>query len=78
VTPYNVASGQPFTIGEMASLLAAAGGGQEPVVTGEYRSFDVRHVVASPEAAVEGLGFRAEVRPEDGLARLATDPLSTR
>ncbi|MGI9083924.1 MAG: NAD-dependent epimerase/dehydratase family protein [Aeromicrobium sp.] len=78
LTPYNVASGHPFTIGEMASALAGAGDGPEPVVTGEYRAFDVRHVVASPDAAVEGLGFRAEVHPEDGLSRLATDPLRTR
>ena len=78
VTPYNVASGHPFTIGEMAVVLARAGNGPEPVVTGEYRAFDVRHVVASPEAAFDGLGFRAEIRPEDGLAGLATDPLRTR
>jgi len=78
VTPYNVASGHPFTIGEMAAVLARAGDGPQPVVTGEYRAFDVRHVVASPDAAVDGLGFRAEVQPEDGLARLATDPLRTR
>jgi dTDP-L-rhamnose 4-epimerase len=78
VTPYNIASGHPFTIGEMAAVLARAGEGPEPVVTGEYRPFDVRHVVASPDAAVDGLGFRAEVRPEDGLTRLATDPLRTR
>jgi dTDP-L-rhamnose 4-epimerase len=82
VTPYNIASGHPFTIGQMATVLARAGsaddGGPEPVVTGGYRTFDVRHVIASPEAAVEGLGFVAAVRPEDGLARLATDPLRTR
>ncbi len=78
VTPYNIASGHPFTIGEMAAALARAGEGPAPVVTGEYRAFDVRHVVASPDAAVDGLGFRAEVRPEDGLARLATDPLRAR
>jgi dTDP-L-rhamnose 4-epimerase len=78
VTAYNVASGQPFTIGEMAAVLARAGDGPDPVVTGEYRPFDVRHVVASSDAAVEGLGFRAAVSPEDGLARLATDPLRTR
>ncbi len=78
VTPYNIASGHPFTIGEMAAVLARAGEGPEPVVTGEYRAFDVRHVVASPDAAVEGLGFQAAVWPEDGLARLATDPLRTR
>ena len=78
VTPYNVASGHQFTIGQMATVLARAGGGPEPVVTGQYRTFDVRHVIASPEAAVDGLGFVASVRPEDGLARLATDPLRTR
>jgi dTDP-L-rhamnose 4-epimerase len=78
LTPYNVASGTTFTIGQMASTLAAAAGGQEPVLTGDYRAFDVRHVVASPEAAKEGLGFEAEIRPEGGLAALATDPLRTR
>ena len=78
VTPYNVASGHPFTIGEMAAVLARAGEGPEPVVTGEYRAFDVRHVVASPDAAVDGLGFSARTMPEHGLARLATDPLRTR
>jgi dTDP-L-rhamnose 4-epimerase len=78
VTPYNVASGTPFKIGEMAAVLANAGGGPQPVTTGQYRPFDVRHVVASPDAAVDGLGFRAAVRAEDGLARLATDPLRTR
>ena len=74
-TAYNVASGTPFTIGQMAEVLAAAFGGPPPTLTGESRAFDVRHVVASPRRAVEGLGFRAEVRPEDGIARLASDPL---
>jgi dTDP-L-rhamnose 4-epimerase len=74
-TAYNVASGTPFTIGQMAEVLAASCGGPAPEVTGDFRAFDVRHVVASPLRAVEGLGFRAEVRPEDGIARLASDPL---
>ena len=78
VTPYNIASGHTFTIGEMAAVLAQAGEGPHPVVTGEYRGFDVRHVVASPDAAVDGLGFRAEIGPEAGLAQLASDPLRTR
>ncbi len=78
VTAYNLASGHPFTIGQMASVLAAAAGGKSPVYTGEYRRFDVRHVVASPEAAIRGLGFIADVMPQDGLAALATDPLRTR
>lgn len=78
LTPYNIASGTTFTIGQMASTLAAAAGGLEPVLTGDYRRFDVRHVVASPEAAKAGLGFSAEISPEIGLAALATDPLRTR
>lgn len=78
LTPYNVASGTTFTIGQMASTLAAAAGGREPVQSGDYRAFDVRHVVASPAAAKAGLGFSAEIGPEEGLAALATDPLRLR
>ena len=78
VTPYNIASGQPFTIGNMAATLAEAAGAAEPRVTGDYRRFDVRHVVASPKGAAVGLGFTAEIGPETGLAQLATDPLRTR
>ena len=78
LTPYNVASGHTFTIGQMAETLATAAGGADPVRTGDYRAFDVRHVVASPDKARAGLGFTAEVAPEDGLARLATDPLRVR
>lgn len=75
VTPYNVASGSPFTIGQMADILAAAFGGTTPVVTGDFRRYDVRHVVASPRRAIDGLGFRAAIRPEEGIARLASEPL---
>ena len=78
VTAYNVASGQPFTIGAMAEQLAKAAGGPAPIVTGDYRAFDVRHIVASPQAAVEGLGFTAAISPVEGIAALATDPLRRR
>lgn len=71
LTAYNISSGHPFTIGQMAEVLADAAGGQKPVVTGDYRVFDVRHVVASPQRAAERLGFRATIAPEDGLAQLA-------
>jgi dTDP-L-rhamnose 4-epimerase len=73
---YNVASGEPHTVGEMATALAAAFGGElEPVVTGEYRLGDVRHVVASPAAAAADLGFRAEIRFAEGMAEFAHAPL---
>jgi len=69
---YNVASGEPHTVGEMATALAAAfGGGLEPVVTGQYRLGDVRHVVASPARSGADLGFRAQVRFADGIAEFA-------
>jgi dTDP-L-rhamnose 4-epimerase len=72
---YNVASGEPHTVGEMASALAAAFGGIEPVVTGEYRLGDVRHIVASPAAAARHLGFGAEISFADGIAEFARAPL---
>jgi dTDP-L-rhamnose 4-epimerase len=69
---YNVASGEPHTVGEMAVALAGAfDGGIEPVITGEYRLGDVRHVVASPAAAAADLGFRAQVRFAEGMAEFA-------
>jgi dTDP-L-rhamnose 4-epimerase len=69
---YNVASGEPHTVGEMATALADAfGGGLDPVVTGEYRLGDVRHVVASPAAAAADLGFRAQIGFAEGMAEFA-------
>ncbi|MDQ3104279.1 MAG: NAD-dependent epimerase/dehydratase family protein [Actinomycetota bacterium] len=75
LTPYNVCSGQPRTIGQLADALAEAVGGPRPVVTGEHRAADVRHVVAAPDAAREGLGFQAAVAPEEGLRVFAGAPL---
>ena len=72
---YNVASGEPHTVGEMAAALAAAFGGAAPVVTGEYRLGDVRHVVASPAAAAEHLGFRAQTPFAEGITEFASAPL---
>jgi len=73
---FNVASGEPRTVGEMARALAAAfGGGLDPVVTGEYRLGDVRHIVASPALAAADLGFRAQIGFTAGMAEFARAPL---
>ncbi len=74
---FNVASGEPHTVGEMASALAGAFGGPAPEVTGRYRLGDVRHVVAAPDAAASasGLGFRAETSFAAGMAEFAHAPL---
>ncbi|WP_084958629.1 NAD-dependent epimerase/dehydratase family protein [Thermoactinospora rubra] len=68
---YNIASGTPRTVGEMAAALAAARGGPAPVVTGEYRLGDVRHIVASPDRARAGLGFRAACGFDAGMKEFA-------
>ncbi len=72
---YNIASGEPHTIGAMASALASAFGGPQPQVTGQYRLGDVRHVVASPERAQRELGFRAQIPFAAGIAQFAKAPL---
>jgi dTDP-L-rhamnose 4-epimerase len=71
---YNVCSGQPVSIGEVAAYVAR-GSGLTPEVTGGYRLGDVRHVVASPELAAEELGFRAQVSPAEGLVAFAGEPM---
>jgi dTDP-L-rhamnose 4-epimerase len=71
---YNVCSGEPVSILDVARLVGS-GTGIEPEVTGGYRLGDVRHVVASPERARVELGFTAAVRPGDGLPAFATAPL---
>jgi dTDP-L-rhamnose 4-epimerase len=73
---YNVCSGHPIPIREVASLVArGAAHPQEPAINGAYRAGDVRHVVASPALAARELGFTAAVLPEIGLPAFATAPL---
>ena len=72
---YNVASGRVTTVGAMATALAQAMHGPAPVVTGNFRAGDVRHVTASPVRARAELGFAAAVGLEEGLRSFATAPL---
>ena len=73
---FNVASGTPHSVLEMAAALADAfEGAERPVVTGEWRGGDVRHIVASAERAAGGLGFRAREEFEAGMREFATAPL---
>jgi len=74
-TPANVCSGQPVSILDVARRISAARGGPEPVISGRYRSGDVRHIVADPAYAADVLGFRASVSPDDGLDEFAFAPL---
>ena len=74
-TPANVCSGKPISILEVANELCEARGDVPPLVTGQYRSGDVRHIVASPAGAAELLGFHAVIDPRDGLREFAYAPL---
>jgi dTDP-L-rhamnose 4-epimerase len=76
---YNIASGEPHTVGEMAGAMAQAFGDEpelRPIVSGRWRLGDVRHIVASPYRASDGLGFCAEVGFAEGMAELATATLA--
>ncbi|HCT76282.1 MAG TPA: NAD-dependent dehydratase [Micromonosporaceae bacterium] len=75
ITAYNIASGRPHTILDMATALAGAMNGPAPQVTGRYRAGDVRHVTASPQRAQRELGFTSRVPLAQGLADFAKAPL---
>jgi dTDP-L-rhamnose 4-epimerase len=71
VRAFNVGSGTPRTVGDMASALARALNGPSPVVTGQYRLGDVRHITADSSRLREDLGWRPQVEFADGMAELA-------
>ncbi|NUV62708.1 NAD(P)-dependent oxidoreductase [Streptomyces sp. CAI-85] len=71
LTVFNTGSGEPRTVGEMARALAAAHGGPEPVVTGEYRLGDVRHITADSSRLRAELGWKPAVGFEEGMREFA-------
>jgi dTDP-L-rhamnose 4-epimerase len=73
VRAYNVATGRPATVLDLATELAAAVAGPPPVVTGRYRAGDVRHVTASSARLRNELGWMAQVEFADGVAQLARE-----
>ena len=75
VGAYNVGSGEQHTILELARALALFLRAPEPLVTGEHRASDVRHVFASSEKAARELGFRARTSFADGVRAYAREPL---
>ena len=74
---FNVATGTPRSVGEMAGVLSDAAGADapRPVITGEYRLGDVRHVFASADRAREVLGFSANEDFRAGMAEFSRSPL---
>jgi dTDP-L-rhamnose 4-epimerase len=72
---FNVGSGDVHTIGEIAEQLSLHSGGAAPVVTGEYRLGDVRHITASSERLKTELGWQPSMSFEAGMREFATAPL---
>ncbi|MEU0055980.1 NAD-dependent epimerase/dehydratase family protein [Streptomyces sp. NPDC006334] len=75
LTVFNTGSGEPHTVGEMASALASAYGGPAPVVTGEFRLGDVRHITADSTRLGAELGWKPVVGFEEGMREFAAAPL---
>ncbi|WP_405941252.1 NAD-dependent epimerase/dehydratase family protein [Streptomyces sp. NBC_00207] len=71
LSAYNTGSGDPHTVGEMASELASAHGGPAPLVTGEFRLGDVRHITADSTRLRNELGWRPAVGFAEGMAEFA-------
>jgi len=71
VRSYNVGSGTPRTVGQMAEALAKALNGPAPIVTGRYRLGDVRHITADSSRLVRELGWSPSVSFDDGMRELS-------
>ncbi len=65
LTPLNIGSPWVITIAEMAAALSRRHQGAAPVITGDYRLGDVRHITADCRAAERVLGWRAEINFAD-------------
>jgi dTDP-L-rhamnose 4-epimerase len=72
---FNVASGEPATVAEMATALCDAFGARRPEIVGGYRLGDVRHVFASIERARTDLAFKPRVGLATGMREFARAPL---
>ena len=72
---FNVGSGDVRTIGDLALTLSRSLGGPHPVVTGEFRLGDVRHITASSARLRDELGWRPTVTFEVGVREFARAPM---
>ncbi|MHB8692837.1 MAG: NAD-dependent epimerase/dehydratase family protein [Solirubrobacteraceae bacterium] len=71
---FNIASGTPRSVLQMAQALADAAGpdAPRPELTGAYRLGDVRHVFAAADRARQILGFTATEDFAEGMREFAT------
>jgi dTDP-L-rhamnose 4-epimerase len=68
---FNVGTGRPLTVLEIAQALAVhTGSGAQPQLDGQFRAGDVRHSFADI-SRIRALGYQPGVHFEDGVAELA-------
>ena len=75
VRAFNIGSGTVHTIGDLAATLADAFGGPDPIVTGEYRLGDVRHITADSSRARRELDWTPQHAFGPAVAEFAHAPL---
>ena len=71
--PIHLLTGVPTTLGALAELASAAGGGRSRIVDAPPRSFDVSHFHGDPSLSQRLLGWRAAIHVEEGVRRLVAD-----
>lgn len=73
IRAFNVGSGTPRTVGQMADALARAVEGPAPVVTGQHRPADVRHITADSTRIRTELQWQPRSEFATGMAELADE-----
>jgi dTDP-L-rhamnose 4-epimerase len=71
---FNIGSGQPQTVREIAARLARVMGKEHirPEILGKYRVGDIRHCFADITKARQVLGYEPQVALDEGMAELAS------
>ncbi|MGZ0711915.1 NAD-dependent epimerase/dehydratase family protein (plasmid) [Coraliomargarita sp. W4R53] len=72
---FNIGSGTVSTILDVATELSHVCAGPAPIVTGEFRASDVRHITASSARARAELNWAPAVGLAEGLREFAASPL---
>jgi len=68
---FNVGTGRKLTVLDLASILTKKLKlGEKPLVTGKFRSGDIRHCYADISKIEKVLGFKPAVKFEDGVEDL--------
>jgi dTDP-L-rhamnose 4-epimerase len=72
VKAFNVGSGTPRTVGEMAAALSTALRGPVPIVTKQFRLGDVRHITADSSKLRSELDWMPKIDFADGMTEFAS------